>query len=45
MIAVRVYWNPAEAALEKSLLNNHEVSCTEAAVSSLPLGDLEIDLP
>jgi hypothetical protein len=27
MIAIRVYWNPAEAALEKSLLDNYEVAC------------------
>ena len=28
MIAIRVYWNPAEAALEKSLLDNYEVACS-----------------
>jgi hypothetical protein len=27
MIAIRVYWNPAEAALEKSVLDNYEVAC------------------
>jgi hypothetical protein len=27
MIAIRVYWNPAEAAMEKSLLDNYEVAC------------------
>jgi hypothetical protein len=27
MIAIRVYWNSAEAALEKSLLDNYEVDC------------------
>jgi len=28
MIAIREYWNPAEAALEKSLLDNYEVACS-----------------
>jgi hypothetical protein len=27
MTAVRIYWNQAEAALEKSLLDNYEVPC------------------
>jgi len=27
MIAVRAYWNPAEAALEKSFLDNYEIPC------------------
>lgn len=33
MIAIRVYWNPAEAALEKSLLDNYEVQSEIAAVT------------
>jgi hypothetical protein len=27
MIAIRTYWNPAEAALGKSLLDNYDVGC------------------
>ena len=27
MIAIRTYWSPAEAALEKSLLDNYEIPC------------------
>jgi hypothetical protein len=27
MIAIRTHWNPAEAALEKSFLDNYEVPC------------------
>ena len=27
MIAIRTYWNPAEAALGKTLLDNYEVAC------------------
>jgi hypothetical protein len=27
MIAIRTHWNPAEAALEKTLLDNYEVPC------------------
>jgi hypothetical protein len=27
MVTVRTYWNPAEAALAKSLLDNYEIQC------------------
>jgi hypothetical protein len=27
MIAIRTHWNPAEAALEKTLLDNYEIPC------------------
>jgi hypothetical protein len=27
MVTVRTYWNPAEAALEKSVLDNYEIPC------------------
>jgi hypothetical protein len=27
MISIRTYWNPAEAALGKTLLDNYEVAC------------------
>jgi hypothetical protein len=27
MIAIRTHWNPAEAALEKTPLDNYEVPC------------------
>jgi len=27
MVAVRAFWSPAQAALAKSLLDNHEIPC------------------